>query len=63
MQQVGRTENGIDIWGTNESEFNIALTLPKGMDEAAAKAQIEEKLKPFDGVEFEINTFLTERVE
>ena len=63
VQQVGRTEGGIDVWGTSASEFNIALDLPLGMQEDEAKAAIEEKLKAFDELDFEVNTFLTERVD
>jgi len=63
VQQVGRTERGIDVWGTNISEFNIALKPLKNMDESAAKDKILDTLKPFHDQEFEVSTFLSERVQ
>lgn len=63
VQQVGRTEGGIDIWGTHISEFNIALKPSMPVDETKAKADIEDELAKFSAANFEVSTFLTERVE
>lgn len=63
VQQVGRTEGGIDVWGTNISEFNVGLKLKAGEDEKTAIANIESQLESMKEAEFEVNTFLTERVE
>ncbi len=64
VQQIGRTENGIDFWGTQSSEFNIALKPNSGMDESVAKDKILQVLDEFkDNAEFELETFLTERMQ
>jgi CzcA family heavy metal efflux pump len=63
VQQVGRTERGIDVWGTNISEFNIALKPLKNLDETIAKEKILEITKQFHEQEFEVSTFLSERVQ
>ena len=63
VQQVGRSEGGIDIWGTHISEFNVALKPGNTVDEATAKATIEKMLEIFPAASFEVSTFLTERVD
>lgn len=63
VQQTGRTEGGIDIWGTNVSEFNIALKDHLTIDESEVVHRIKKMLKQFPDADYELNTFLTERVE
>ncbi|MDB5478801.1 MAG: heavy metal efflux pump, cobalt-zinc-cadmium, partial [Alphaproteobacteria bacterium] len=63
VQQTGRTENGIDFWGTQSSEFNIALDEKSGIDEGVAKEEILKSLEEFKNAEFELETFLTERMQ
>ncbi len=62
-QQVGRAELADDVYGSHYSEINVALK-PLGGDEAeTAQAKIREVLGKFPGVNFAVNTFLTERIE
>jgi Cu/Ag efflux pump CusA len=63
VQQTGRTESGIDFWGTQSSEFNIALKPNSKIDESVAKEKILAELDQVKGVEFELETFLTERMQ
>jgi CzcA family heavy metal efflux pump len=62
-QRVGRAEQSDDTLGTHNSEFDIDLK-PLGGDEMAfAQADIRRVLVRFPGVNFAMETFLTERVE
>lgn len=63
VQQVGRAEGGIDIWGANISEFNISLKTDAKIDEKKAVGQINEALRQFPDAEFEVAAFLTERID
>src|SRR5262249_29589151 len=63
-QRVGRAEKADDIVGTQDSEFEVALTPLHGEQEAErVQAAIRHALVQFPGVNFAVNTFLTERVE
>ncbi len=74
-QWVGRAPNGADTFGTHYSEFEIEVGDVSGeeqrrilnsiREELAGKADDHDgKAKPgFVGVNFAINTFLTERIE
>jgi CzcA family heavy metal efflux pump len=62
-QRVGRAEQSDDTLGTHQSEFDIDLK-PLGGDEMEfAQADIRRVLVRFPGVNFAMETFLTERVE
>jgi CzcA family heavy metal efflux pump len=62
-QRVGRAEQSDDTLGTHNSEFDIDLK-PLGGDEMEfAQADIRRVLVRFPGVNFAMETFLTERVE
>lgn len=62
-QRVGRAEQSDDTLGTHNSEFDIDLK-PLGGDETEfAQADIRRVLVRFLGVNFAMETFLTERVE
>jgi CzcA family heavy metal efflux pump len=63
-QHVGRAELADDTWGPNYSEFEVDLKPGLTGDEArAAEAEIRRALAGFVGVNFAVNTFLTERIE
>lgn len=73
-QWVGRAQNGADTFGTHYSEFEIEIGAISGEEQRRILNSIREELsggldddgkaKPgFVGVNFAINTFLTERIE
>jgi CzcA family heavy metal efflux pump len=61
-QRVGRAEAD-DTFGPHSSEFEIDLKPLKGREAASAQSRIRDILGRFPGVNFSVNTFLTERVE
>ncbi|HEU4709190.1 MAG TPA: efflux RND transporter permease subunit, partial [Methylophilaceae bacterium] len=72
-QWVGRAPNGADTFGTHYSEFEIEIGTLSGQEQNRILAEIREKISGmnekgkmsggFPGVNFAINTFLTERIE
>lgn len=72
-QWVGRAQNGADTFGTHYSEFEIEIGTLSGDEQNRILEEIREKLSGVDdkgnmtagfpGVNFAINTFLTERIE
>ena len=62
-QQVGRAEQGEDTWGPEKSEFHIELKpdLP-GEEQAAAGDAIRAVLKATPGIQYEVLTFLGDRI-
>lgn len=76
-QWVGRAPNGADTFGTHYSEFEIEIGTLSGPEQDRILADIREELSGevvdmdgdgvaeigFVGVNFAINTFLTERIE
>ena len=76
-QWVGRAPNGADTFGTHYSEFEIEIGTLSGNEQDRILADIREELAGevedqdddgvaeigFVGVNFAINTFLTERIE
>jgi Cu/Ag efflux pump CusA len=69
-QWVGRAQNGADTFGTHYSEFEIEIGTLSGQEQDRILAEIRETLAGDDkantgfvGVNFAINTFLTERIE
>ncbi len=76
-QWVGRAPNGADTFGTHYSEFEIEIGTLSGKEQDRILADIREELSGevedqdsdgvaeigFIGVNFAINTFLTERIE
>ena len=76
-QWVGRAPNGADTFGTHYSEFEIEIGAISGTEQRRILDEIREKLggesadndsdgkaeAGFVGVNFAINTFLTERIE
>ena len=63
-QQVGRAELADDVLGPEQSDFQVRLRPGlSGEETEAAAAAIRRALAGFPGLEFAVNTFLSERVE
>jgi len=66
-QWVGRSPLGADTFGNHYSEFEIELSKKSGDDQRRILKSIQDivydKNNGFVGVNFAINTFLTERIE
>ncbi|MBI3358418.1 MAG: efflux RND transporter permease subunit [Nitrospirae bacterium] len=61
-QQVGRAEAGEDPWGPNRSEFHVDLNPMSGDEEAKMANVIRGMLGKFPGIQFEVLTFLGDRI-
>jgi CzcA family heavy metal efflux pump len=61
-QQIGRAELGEDTWGPNRSEFHIDLKPVTGKEETAVADDIRAILQSVPGIQFEILTFLGDRI-
>jgi len=61
-QQVGRAELGEDPWGPNRSEFHMDLKPMPGREEAKMADIVRGILKQFPGIQFEVLTFLGDRI-
>ena len=62
-QWAGRAERGADTFGTHYSEYEIDLVPLDGPEQQAILDEIREVLESFPGVNSEVNTFLTERID
>jgi CzcA family heavy metal efflux pump len=62
-QWAGRAERGADTFGTHYSEYEIDLEPMDGAGQQAVLDEIREVLDAFPGVNSEVNTFLTERID
>ncbi|WP_459993162.1 efflux RND transporter permease subunit [Methylosoma difficile] len=62
-QWAGRAERGADTYGSHYSEYEVRLKPMGGYKQQQIKDQIRAKLAQFPGVGFEVNTFLTERID
>ncbi|QSA96316.1 efflux RND transporter permease subunit [Methylococcus sp. EFPC2] len=63
-QWAGRAERGADTYGSHYSEYEVRLS-PKldGAGQQAVLDGLRDILGEFPGIQFEANTFLTERVD
>lgn len=61
-QQVGRAELGEDPWGPNRSEFHVDLNPMPADEEEAMADKIRAVLKQFPGIQYEVLTFLGDRI-
>jgi Cu/Ag efflux pump CusA len=62
-QQMGRAELGEDPWGPHRSEFHVELAQGlTGEEEEKMKGEIEDILKAVPGIQFEVMTFLGDRI-
>lgn len=62
-QWAGRAERGADTYGSHYSEYEVRLKPLPGKRQQAVKEQIRATLAEFPGITFEVNTFLTERID
>jgi CzcA family heavy metal efflux pump len=62
-QRVGRAEKLDDTPGTHDSEFEVDLKPLSGAQAEVAQAEIRDSVAGIPGVNFAVNTALTERVE
>ncbi len=61
-QQVGRAELGEDPWGPNRCEFHVELKTMAGEEEEEIADEIRKVLGTFPGLQFEVMTFLGDRI-
>jgi Cu/Ag efflux pump CusA len=61
-QQVGRAELGEDPWGPNRSEFHVDLQPMSAKEEAGMADAIREVLGRYPGIQYEVLTFLGDRI-
>lgn len=67
-QQAGRAERGEDTWGPNQCEFHVELKHPPefgpltAADEESALGKINELLGKIPGINYEVMTFLGDRI-
>jgi len=62
-QWAGRAERGADTFGTHYSEYEIDLDPLEGPEQQAVLDEIRDVLATFPGINSEVNTFLTERID
>jgi CzcA family heavy metal efflux pump len=62
-QWAGRAERGADTYGTHYSEYEIDLEPMTGADQQQVLDEIRDILEAFPGINGEVNTFLTERID
>jgi CzcA family heavy metal efflux pump len=61
-QQVGRAELGEDPWGPNRCELHVELKSISGEEMEKMTDEIRDILKQFPGIQFEVTTFLGDRI-
>ena len=61
-QQVGRAELGEDPWGPHRSEFHVELKSLSSEESEKMADEIRDILKQFPGLDFEVVTFLGDRL-
>jgi CzcA family heavy metal efflux pump len=61
-QWAGRAERGADTYGSHYSEYEVRLQPLSGSGQQTVLERIRALLTDFPGIRFEVNTFLTERI-
>ena len=61
-QQAGRAELGEDPWGPHRSEIHLNLKPVSSQEQEGMGKAIDEILKKFPGIQFEVATFLGDRI-
>src|SRR6185503_8585884 len=61
-QQVGRAEQGEDPWGPHRSEFHVELKPISGEQQEEMEKTIRKILEGYPGIQFEVMTFLADRI-
>jgi CzcA family heavy metal efflux pump len=62
-QWAGRAERGADTFGTHYSEYEVDLVPMEGSEQQRVLDEIRDILASFPGINSEVNTFLTERID
>jgi len=62
-QWAGRAERGADTYGSHYSEYEVRLKPSSGAEQQRVLDSLREILDAFPGINYEANTFLTERVD
>lgn len=62
-QWAGRAERGADTYGSHYSEYEVRLEDMPGSEQQRVKDKLRAVLSAFPGILFEVNTFLTERID
>lgn len=62
-QWAGRAERGADTYGSHYSEYEVRLKPSSGAEQQRVLDGMREILDAFPGINYEANTFLTERVD
>jgi CzcA family heavy metal efflux pump len=61
-QQAGRAELGEDPWGPHRCELHVELKPMPGEEQEGMTKELDEILKRFPGINYEILTFLGDRI-
>ena len=61
-QQLGRAEMGEDTWGSHRTEFHVELKPMPAEEEESVQAEIRKTLGAYPGIQFEVLTFLGDRL-
>lgn len=61
-QQVGRAEQGEDTWGPHRSEFQVEIDPSADGQESRITEQVHALLASYPGLQFEVLTFLGDRI-
>jgi len=62
-QWAGRAERGADTYGSHYSEYEVHLEPLDGAGQQAVLDRLRAELQEFPGLNYEANTFLTERID
>ncbi|MGR8930530.1 MAG: efflux RND transporter permease subunit [Gammaproteobacteria bacterium] len=62
-QWAGRAERGADTYGSHYSEYEVRLRPLPGAEQQRVLDKLRDMLDEFPGINYEANTFLTERVD
>ncbi len=61
-EQIGRAEQGEDTWGPQRCEFHVELKSLSGEESEGMAEEIRKILATFPGIQFEVVTFLGDRI-
>jgi CzcA family heavy metal efflux pump len=61
-QQAGRAELGEDPWGPERCEMHVELKSIPGEEQEQAMKEVDDLLKKFPGINYEVTTFLGDRI-
>ncbi|HKE95663.1 MAG TPA: efflux RND transporter permease subunit [Povalibacter sp.] len=61
-QQVGRAELSEDTWGPHRSEIHVELKADAAVNQAEAQEALRDILAQYPGIQFEVVTFLGDRI-